>query len=51
MWNKKKKIQMNLNRKRCTDLGIEFMVTGGRVGTGEIDWEFGINMYTPLYLK
>ena len=39
------------NRKRHTDLEIEFMVTGGRVGTREIDWEFGIDMYTTLYLK
>ena len=39
------------HRKRHTDLEIEFMVTGGRVWTREIDWEFGIDMYTPLYLK
>ena len=27
------------------------MVTGGKGGGGGIDWEFGIDMYTLLYLK
>ena len=40
-------IQMNLFIKQ-TDLEKELMVTGGK---GGIDWEFGIDMYTILYLK
>ena len=27
------------------------MITGGKGGGGGIDWEFGIDMYTLLYLK
>ena len=43
---------MNLFTKqnRLTDLENELMVTGGKGGRG-IDWEFGIDMYTLLYLK
>ena len=57
MWNLKKKeriIQMNLftkQKSRLTVLENEFMVTGGKGGGGGIDWEFGIDMYTLLYLK
>ena len=39
------------NRNRLTDLVNELMVTGGKGGGGGIDWEFGIDMYTLLYLK
>ena len=49
MWNLKKwyKWTYSQNRNRLTVLENKLMVTGG-VG---IDWEFGINMYTLLYLK
>ena len=46
---------MNLltKRNRLTDLENELMVTGGVGGKcgGGIDWEFGVDMYTLLYLK
>ena len=44
MWNLKKMIKMNLfTKQKQTDWGN---------GGGErIDWEFGIEMYTLLYLK
>ena len=53
MWNLKKLIQMNLlqNRNRLTDLENELMVTRGEGWEGGIDREFGIDMYTLLYLK
>jgi len=35
------------NRSRFTNLENEFMVTRGE----GIDWEFGVDMYTLLYLK
>ena len=34
-----------------TDLEDEFMVTSGEGWRGGIDWEFGIDMYTLLYLN
>jgi len=37
------------NRNRLTDTENTFMVNKGR--GGGIDWEFGINTYTPLYIK
>ena len=46
-------IQMNYpqNRNRLTDLENKLMVTKGeRRGQG-INWEFGINIYTLLYIK
>ena len=45
-------IQMNLqNRSRLTDLEKELMVAS-REGQGEgIVWEFGMGLYTLLYLK
>ena len=44
-------IQMNLfTKQKKTDLENEPMITGEKVW-GEIDWEFGIDMYTLLYLK
>ena len=39
------------SRNRLTDLGNELMVTGGKGGGEEIDWEFGIDMYKLLYLE
>ena len=52
---KKKKIQMNFlfqNRKRLTDIENRLMVTKGKGGVGGgINQEFGINMYTLLYIK
>ena len=52
MESKKKMIQMNLqNRNRLTDLENEFMVIrreGWREGMVR---EFGMDMYTLLYLK
>ena len=42
---------MNLfTKQKKTDLENEPMITGEKVW-GEIDWEFGIDMYTLLYLK
>ena len=39
------------NRKRLTDLENKLMVTVGERWERGIDWEFGINMFTLLYLK
>ena len=39
------------NRKRLTDLEKELMVTIGEEWGRGLDWEFGIDMYTRLYLK
>ena len=46
-------IQINLftNRNRLTDLENKLTVTSGEGRGGRIDWEFGIDMYTLLYLK
>ena len=42
---------MNLyTKQKHTGLENKFMVTGAGQGGG-IDWEFGIDMYTLLYLK
>ena len=46
----KKKIQMNLFIKQKQTQKMNLWLAGGRVGGG-IDWEFGIDMYTLLYLK
>ena len=43
----KRKDTNELIYKIKTDLEIELMVTSG----GGIDWEFGMDMYTLLYLK
>ena len=52
MWNLKKNNTNELlyKTKRLTDLENELMVTSGEV-EGGIDWEFGIDMCTLLYLK
>ena len=43
---------MNLfTKQKQTHRLRELMVTSGRGGGGEIDWQFGIDMYTLLYLK
>ena len=48
----KEMMQMNLqNRNRLTDLENELMVTRGEGGGKQIVREFGIHMYTLLYLK
>ena len=39
------------NRNRLTDLENGLMVTRVEGLGGGIDWEFGIDMYTLLYLK
>ena len=39
------------NRNRLTDLENELMVTREEGWRGGIDGEFGIDMYTLLYLK
>ena len=41
-------MQMNLlqNRNRLTDIENKLMVTKGDGGVGEINKEFGINIYT-----
>ena len=39
------------NRNRLTDLENGLMVTRVEGLGGGIDWEFGIDMYTPLYVK
>ena len=54
MWNLKKnwyKWTYLQNRNRPTDLENELMVTRGEGWGRGIDWEFGIDMYTLLYLK
>ena len=43
-----------LNIKKCSKIEYienEFMVTRGQGWGGGIDWEFGIDMHTLLYLK
>ena len=37
------------NRNRLTDIENKLMVTKGESGGG-INWEFGINCYTLLYI-
>ena len=49
MWNLKKNGINELIYK--TETENELMVTRGEVGWGRLDWEFGIDMYTLLYLK
>ena len=46
-----KMMQMNLlpKRNKLTDPANKFMATKGKVGSG-INWEFGNNTYTFLYL-
>ena len=48
----KNMIQMNLyiKQKDTQTLEDEFMVTRGKGGGGGTNWEFGIDMYTLLYL-
>ena len=48
MWNLKKMIQINLFTKQ-TPRHRKLMVTKGE-GRGTT-WEFGINIYTLLYIK
>ena len=49
---KKRMIQMNLqNRKRLTDLKNKFMVARGEERGKWIVRDFGVDMYTLLYLK
>lgn len=49
----KKKIQMNLKKtgKGTQTKRSNLWLQGKGWGIGERDWEFGIDMYTPLYLK
>ena len=43
---------MNLqNRNRLKDLEIELMVTRKKEYGKGLDWDFGIDFYTLLYLK
>ena len=53
MESKKKMMQMNLlqTRNRFTNLENKLMVTKGERSGGGINWEFGIDIYTLLYLK
>ena len=55
MWNLKKKNDTNelINKTETDsqDLENELTVTRREGFWGEIDWEFGIDMYTLLYLK
>ena len=53
MWNQKNWYKWTYlqNRNRLTDLENELMVTRGEGSGGGVDWEFGIDMYTLLYLK
>ena len=45
-------MQMNLqNRKKLTDLEDEFLVAGGEKQEEGIVREFGMDMYTLLYIK
>ena len=52
MWNQKIKDTNELIYKtnRLTDLENKLMVTKRESGEG-INWEFGINRYTLLYVK
>ena len=43
-------IQMNLFTKQKHSQRTDLWLPGGRAGV-EIDWEFGIDMYTLLYIK
>ena len=43
-------IQMNL-QKETHRIREELMLTRGKKIEGGIDWEFGVDMYTSLYLK
>ena len=45
------KIQKILSFFRLTDLENKLMVTKGERWGGGINWEFGTDMYTLLYLK
>ena len=55
MWNLKKKKLYEWtylqNGNRLADLENELMVNRRVVGGEGIGWEFGIDMYTLLYLK
>ena len=54
MWNlKKKMIQMNLFTKQKQTHRLRERIYGylGEREGGGLDWEFGIGMYTLLYLK
>ena len=52
MWNLKKWYKWSYlqNRNGLTDIENKLMVTKGERGGG-INWEFGINIYTLLYIK
>ena len=39
------------NRKGFTDIEHKLMVTKGEGGGGGINWEYGTDRYTPLYIK
>ena len=53
IWNLKKWYKWTYlwNRNRLTDLENELMVTWGDGWEAGLDWEFGIDIYTLLYLK
>ena len=52
MKSKKIYIQTYLqSRNRFIDLENRVTVTNGEGGRREMDWEYGIDMYTLLYLK
>ena len=53
MWNLKKRYKWTYiqNRNKLTDIDKKLMVTKGEMGGGGINWEFGINRYTLLYIK
>ena len=53
MWNLKKMIQTSIftKQKQTHRLREQLMVTRKKEWRGRIDWEFGIDMYTLLYLK
>ena len=47
----KKMIQRTYLQNRLTDIENKLMVTKGERKGGGINWEFGINIYTLLYIK
>ena len=51
MWNLKKKMNLFTKQKQTHRLENKLIVTRGKAGGGEINWEFGINIHTLLYIK
>ena len=52
-WNLKKWYKWTYlqNRNTVTDVENKFMITKGERAGGGINWEIGIDIYTPLHIK